>query len=150
MNEVVFIPLIGKYGEGLTTKVSASFAYLAVEGPWVVSTNGYALRRWKGKYQKLHHAVLPGQKGMQIDHINGDKFDNRIENLRLVSPSQNQRNRGAQKNSQLGVKNVSFYKRDETFRVQFTIEGKDMWIGDYKTLEEAIAKRDEAKRAYDY
>ena len=42
-----------------------------------------------------------------VDHINGIKMDNALENLRLVSPSQNNMNRKARRNSKSGIKNIT-------------------------------------------
>jgi hypothetical protein len=78
-----------------------------------------------------------------LDHINGDKHDNRIENLRAATPSQNQHNRQAQKNSSLGVKGV--FCEGTRYTAQIQVNGKRKRLGSYPTIEEAAAARRQAE-----
>lgn len=150
MSDYTLIPLRGRQAQGRSAKVSVNFAYLATQSPWYMGNNGYVIRWWKGKIQYLHHVVLAGQKGMCIDHINRNPLDNRTENLRLATRSKNARNSDGHKDSQLAVKNVYFDKTKRAFAVRFNIEGRFVWVGRFKTLKEAITKRDEARRAHGY
>ncbi len=145
----ILIPLNGKYAQGRSVKVSVGFAYLATQSSWCVNDNGYAIRRWRGKMQYLHHAILAGQKGLCVDHINRNKLDNRTENLRLTTWSENLRNSDAHKDSQSGAKNIHVVKGG-MFAVAFRIKSKYIWVGCFKTLKEAIKKRDEARRVHGY
>ena len=74
-----------------------------------------------------------------IDHIDGNSLNNNPENLRLATLSQNQFNRGKSKNNTSGHKNIYFYRNK--YRCKIQINGKNIWIGDFDTLEEAIEKR---------
>jgi hypothetical protein len=74
----------------------------------------------------------------QVDHINGIKYDNRRENLRLVTHSENQQNRRS-------AKGYYFHKRDNKWLAQITINGKNRYLGYYSTEEEARAAYLEAK-----
>ncbi len=63
-----------------------------------VSKAGYLRIRYKGKIEYVHRIVWehfngPITKGMHIDHINGIKSDNRLVNLRMVTPYENVQNR---------------------------------------------------------
>lgn len=67
--------------------------------------------------KKVHRVVWeaangPIPDGMQIDHINGNSFDNRLENLRLVTNRENSCNRGMRGDNQSGVTGVSRKDRD--------------------------------------
>ena len=72
-----------------------------------------------------------------VDHINNNPSDNRIENLRACNRSQNFMNKPAHKNSTTKHKNVYFNKRLNTFFVQIKADGKRMYVGGIKSIEEA-------------
>ena len=76
-----------------------------------------------------------------VDHRNHDRDDNRIENLREATDSQNQSNRKLGKNNKTGVKGIHKRKDSGSFRVQ--CNGKD--IGTFKTFKEAIEARIQAE-----
>lgn len=83
----------------------------------------------------LHYDEWPE---LQIDHINGRPDDNRIENLRLATPTLNQVNKGAAKNSSTGMRGVkpSGYGG---FCAVITLAGKSTYLGTFETAEEASA-----------
>lgn len=74
-----------------------------------------------------------------IDHINEDKSDNKISNLRLASRSENMFNRGFNKNNTSGMKGVVFCKETQKWRAQIMVDRKSVNIGRFKTKEEAAA-----------
>jgi hypothetical protein len=76
-----------------------------------------------------------------IDHINGNKHDNRLENLRIVSRSENNQNRRfANKNNKLGLKGICQIYNGK-YRVLIGLNGKNIHLGYFKNLEEAIQAR---------
>lgn len=77
-------------------------------------------------------------KGMQIDHINGDSSDNRIENLRLATAFQNHANSKIQKGNQTGFKGIN-RSSSGNYRAQIRHKHKDYQLGTYSTPEEAHA-----------
>lgn len=80
---------------------------------------------------ELHHGKIPG--GMLIDHINRDKHDNRIENLRLATPSQNSAN-----SNRFGNRNCYWNDRVEKWQVRVQYKGKYYTAGRYfSNIEEA-------------
>lgn len=95
----------------------------------------YAMEQFLGRYLK---------KEERIDHINGDKSDNRIENLRLATHSQNLCNRGKPINNTTGYKNIHLDKRSNKYSIQIGFETKIYSLGSYRTLGEAIIIRDKA------
>lgn len=73
----------------------------------------------------------------EIDHINGDRSDNRIENLRIATPSENRCNRGKQSNNTSGYKGVYFNKRNNSWYAEIRKSGTKKYLGSAKTPEEA-------------
>jgi len=85
--------------------------------------------------------------GLQIDHMNGDKTDNRIENLRLVSNMDNcQNKRKSTSQSKTGVLGVSWYKKYGCYIAQICVNYKKINLGYYDTIEEAHQVYLDAKR----
>ncbi len=90
----------------------------------------------------LHHGYVP----KVLDHINGVRSDNRIENLREATLSQNQHNTKLRKDSTTGVKNVT-YERG-LYRVRITVNKRVIDLGRYADLELAEFIADEAREKY--
>ena len=83
----------------------------------------------------------------QIDHINGDRADNRIANLRDVSPKQNTHNqRQAHRNNLSGLLGVRKKTRDGTYHAVIKVDGKQRYLGSFKDPAEAHAVYVAAKR----
>ena len=121
--------------------------YLYPNGKWTVVNNkknhsdGYCQVGFNGT-KVLYHVIIwilsTGKdipKGMQIDHINGNKIDNRIENLRLVTNRRNQQNRKKHREGQLF--GCYFNKSKGKYQTQIQISGKIIYLGRYKTEQEA-------------
>ena len=78
----------------------------------------------------LHHGWLP----RYLDHIDGNRLNNRIENLRPCSNQQNMFNLEGRATS--GIKGVTL-TRHGTWQAQLSINGRNRYLGVYKTIEEA-------------
>ena len=74
-----------------------------------------------------------------VDHINGDCHDNRIANLRVVTASQNQWNRGVPRNNTSTFKGVSWRGRRQKWYAAISVNGVTRHIGSFNTAEEAAA-----------
>ncbi len=103
-------------------------------------TGGYICIKIFGTSHKAHrlawlyvHGKFPTLPKNMIDHINGNKDDNRIINLREATHSQNMANTKSYSSS--GYKGVS--KSGKKWRAQITIDNKPIYIGTYDTKEEA-------------
>ena len=72
-----------------------------------------------------------------VDHINRNKDDNRIQNLRLATPSQQQGNKDLQLNNTSGFRGVCWHKASKKWKAQLRINGKQTYLGLFTTKEEA-------------
>lgn len=102
---------------------------------------------------KVHRIVWAIKYGywpsLQIDHINGNKADNRIENLRLASNAENMRNRGPTKTNRLGIKGVYPTPCGKKFKAQIKdSNGRLIYLGRFETTQEASAAYESAAATY--
>lgn len=107
---------------------------------------GYLKAYIEGKSVKTHRIIANAQDGQIVDHINGDKLDNRISNLRLVTHAQNMANRACNKTSTSGYKGVYYdnsMSRRKRWGASIHHAGKRITIGRYFTAEDAASAYDE-------
>lgn len=86
---------------------------------------------------KMHREIMQASPSVEIDHINGNKLDNRRENLRICTRSQNNCNKPKQRNNTSGFKGVWFNKRAGKFYSAIKIQKKSIYLGCFSTVEEA-------------
>lgn len=104
------------------------------------SGHGYIKIGIKGKHIYAHRLAwlyVHSEWPEEIDHINGDRSDNRIVNLRSVSKAQNNQNMAIQKSNTSGFKGVSWCKDKKKWKAQISINNKNTFIGRYDTKEQA-------------
>ena len=89
-------------------------------------------------YEMFHG---PASDSHEIDHIDGIRDNNRIENLRLVTSSQNNWNSRNRKHNTSGLKGVYWENRKQKWRAQIGAFGKRKHLGYFATKEEAYAAR---------
>lgn len=91
-----------------------------------------------------HHKTLPT---LMIDHINGNRSDNRIANLREATKSINAQNqKRAKRNNKVGLLGVSLEKKIGRYISQINIDGKRVWGGRFDNAEQAHFAYLERKR----
>lgn len=84
-----------------------------------------------------------------IDHIDNNKQNNAISNLRLATQSQNGANRCAPKTNRSGFKGVHWSNHTRKWRAQITVRGRGQNLGDFETPEEAhLAYVEAAKSSF--
>ena len=114
-----------------------------------INSEGYRVVTIDGKNIHAHRLVWlwHGQEfPPQIDHINGDRLDNRMENLRVSDYVTNAYNSKRRTDNKSGVKGVSWCNTHQRWVVQLYHDRKKVW-GRFKTLDEAKAFADSVRQA---
>jgi len=90
----------------------------------------------------MHHGYFP----QEVDHVNGNKMDNRIENLREVSRTQNRLNAGKTRANRSGCKNV--YPHKDKWGVKIAVNKQKVYLGLYDDIELADLVAHAAREKY--
>ena len=108
--------------------------YAGKEAMTCIKSDGYRHGALFYSYVPAHRAIWALHSGewpsMAVDHIDGNKINNRIENLRLADNAQNGWNRGAPKASKSGIKGVTLSQGK--WRAQLTVRGMPIYLGQFK------------------
>lgn len=108
-----------------------------------LKSNGYVTIAVLSVSFKAHRLAWVFEYGewptIGLDHINLDRADNRICNLRLATDSQNQANTAARIDNTSGQKGVCWNTRDRRWVVQIQVRGRGIRVGNFKNLEDAVA-----------
>ena len=88
--------------------------------------------------------------GMEIDHIDQDKTNNMIENLRLVTKCENQKNRPRQKNNSSGCTGVTWSESRQKWIAQIQVNKKSINLGGFIDIKDAIKCRKEEEMKYKF
>lgn len=110
---------------------------------WYPSAGRYAHTSQGRKSKLLMHHLIIGKppKGYDVDHINGNGFDNRRDNLRIVTHSQNLLNSKLQTNNKSGHKGVHFMPGLNKYWAYINHAGKRINLGYHSSIEDAIKIR---------
>ena len=121
-----------------------------------ISATGDGYKRGKigAKPHKAHRVIWAIVHGAwpecEIDHINGDRSDNRIVNLRSVTRQENAKNQKVRSDNMSGVLGVSWNKRDKRWQPYIKANGKNKNLGSFRSKADAIAARKAAEKEHGY
>ena len=106
----------------------------------VVNSIGYKITTIQGKIYSNHRLIFLMHNGFfpeYVDHINGIKHDNRIENLREATASENSLNQKLSITNSSGIKNVHWHKLAKKWIVNIQVNGKRKNFGSYNDIDYA-------------
>ena len=124
--------------------VDKSDADQVLKSLWQVSSDGY-VGRAEGR---LHRLLLNVPRDLQVDHINGDRSDNRRLNLRICTREQNSRNRKIPSNNISGYKGVYFRSDKKQWMACIRADGIKYHLGYFETREDAALAYNDAAVKY--
>lgn len=104
----------------------------------------------KQSFSQLHRIIVQCPPGLHVDHINGNKLDNRKCNLRIVTNAENCQNQKISKNNSTGFRNVYCRNRGSytVYEVNIRIDDKLIYIGSSRDIEEANQMAIKARKKY--
>jgi hypothetical protein len=119
-----------------------------------ISSDNYVLLTLFNKQYKAHRIAWLFVNGSMptnhIDHINGNKQDNRIDNLRLVTHSENSKNLSIDKRNKSGKTGVCWHVLSKKWIASISIDKKLKHLGYFDNIEDAILARKNAEITYNF
>ena len=117
-----------------------------------LTREGYLRITLKQKHYLTHRLawlyMYGGWPSLSLDHVNRNRIDNRIDNLREVTFYQNGQNSNLSSANTSGFKGVSWYARDKSWEVQIAFNGMRKFIGRFTDINVAISARKQAEEQY--
>ena len=94
----------------------------------------------------MHRLLLPNS--IQVDHINHNGLDNRKCNLRPCNNAENNRNKKFSRNPKSGYTGIRYNEKSNSYYVRIMVNKKEISLGVYKNIEDAIQARKEGESKY--
>jgi len=113
-----------------------------------LTKQGYVRLQLNGKKYRAHRVIYLmhyGETPSVLDHMDSNKSNNKIENLRPATPSENGCNQKTRSDSKSGIKGVCWHERLNKWYTQIQLEGKKRYLGVYKDLQEAQSVVEDAR-----
>ena len=151
--------LAGSYGIGWTTNANQEF-YFDLDDYnkisnycWRSNDDGYIIAHdtKSNNYSNIwiHRIILNlNDKTLEVDHKNHNKNDNRKENLRITTHSQNSKNQSISIANKSGTSDVCWHKATGKWQARICVDNQRIYLGLYDDINEAIKVRKEAEEKY--
>lgn len=123
------------------------------------NNRGYFWLNLFGRMYLVHRLAFLYMTGKhpenEIDHVNGDRSDNRWGNLRECSSEENSRNQGVRKDSTSGVRGVTYntcktWRTTKRWTARISHKGQRILLGNFSSFDDAVAARKRAEIEYGY
>ncbi len=120
---------------------------------WALHKKGFVNHSYRNKIKKktgsiaMHRFIIQPASGVILDHIDGDKTDNRRINLRICTSQQNTFNQKLRKTNKSGYKGVYWSKEANRWRAQIRFN-KSIYLGTFQSKEDAAKAYDTAATKY--
>ncbi len=117
---------------------------------WSLGKRGYPVSHTSralpggAKTECLHRYLLKPGNQFEVDHISGNKLDNRRKNLRICTHQQNMFNQRIRSTNSTGYQGVSYHKQTGKYEAYINRDGKKIHLGLFISAEEAAFARDKA------
>lgn len=124
---------------------------------WRTDANGYVVTsvfnnktNKNNKIIRLHRLLMnvTNNSKLIVDHIDGNKLNNSLSNLRICSQANNTKNHCVSKNNTSSVTGVKWNKINKNWRATININNKTINLGSFKDFNNAVQARKEAERKY--
>ena len=136
--------------DGSSFLIDTSDLLQVSEYTWFYGKRGYPVAHTSRKSPEghkvfpLHRLLMRPDEGSDVDHISGDKLDNRRGNLRICSHQQNMFNQKMRCTNSSGYYGVSRSSKTGKFEAYLHIDGRKKYLGTYDSAEQAAVARDAA------
>ncbi len=147
--------LSNNYGIGYASNTNNPFFfdledYDKIKGYcWHETEDGYvATRIGNNAHFMMHRLIMNCPKDMDVDHEHHNGMDNRKDKLRICTRQQNNRNKRKTNKNTSGVVGVSWNKMRKKWQVSIMVNKKNIYLGLYNDINDAIKIRKEAEVKY--
>lgn len=128
--------------------IDSNKLYKCKDTTWCVDTNGYAIATINSRRWVIQRYLLQTDDfHTEVDHINGNPLDNKMQNLRICTHSENSKNLKTKKNNTSGHAGVRI-KGDDKYQASIMINRKSINLGLFSSFDQAVQARCDAELKY--
>lgn len=119
-------------------KIDVCDKHLLIGHAWHLTSNGYVASRISNKIVLLHRLIMQAPQNLVVDHINGDRLDNRRSNLRLTTHKLNSQNVGLSSQNTSGYRGITWDAHRGKWAAQARLGARTVHIGRFDAIEDAV------------